>query len=340
MNNLNTGKPVDFNLIQDYEQAARDFAEGSKELEILLLNCFNKRINTISCCAGHSDENKRKPYISFLYSQENEQYIYAIISKLKDRGYNFRYIKSENKSFVNIQEGVNFDFSYSSTMFSEINSVINDFDKEKDYYVELPKDLQKFCSIIRASDYDVFLKIDGTLNYFQMCYELTPEGYEYSMVISDSYYNNIAEKQNFTKVDGIVPYYSLKVPNREMAIQGLNEFVSNIQIFSAKKDSLSNSIQTEPNEENSVELEIEFEYDEKINSNLLINNLKVNLGDSLEIVAKKLKACRDKGINAFAIFNGIELNNYNITDSYQIIEQYNFQNQLLREQHELSKKNR
>lgn len=329
MDNLNNGSIVEFSQIEDYQKAAKDFAEGNRELEQLLLNCFSKGIKTIACCGGHEDKN-RKPYISFSYSSENEQLIYAIISKLKDSGFNFRYNKRSNgKSFFSIEEGQSFDFSKASTLFNDINDVVNSFDIKKDYYAELPRDLQKYSSIIKTSETDEFLKIDGTANYFQnyfqMCYEKVPDGYEYSMFATDPYYNSIAEKENFTKISmmGMVPSYNLKVPNREMAIQGLNGIATNIQIFGNKQAEISNLDQSQPTEPKEDELEIGFEYDERTRSNPLINHLKVNSGDTIEIVAQKLRACRGKGINAFAVFNGVEVNNYKSDDPQQIIEEYN-----------------
>lgn len=323
MNNLNNGSVVDFSQIYDYQKAAKDFAEGNKELERLLLNRFSKGIKTTACCGGHEDKN-RKPYISFSYSSENEQLIYAIISKLKDSGFNFRYNKlSSGKSFFSVEEDSSFDFSKVSTLFNAINNIINSFDIEKDSYAELPRDLQIYSFIIKTSENDEFLRTGGTSDYFQMCYRKVPDGYEYAMFTTDPYYNSVAEKAGFTKLSmmGMFPGYNLKVPNREMAIQRLNKIGTNIQSFWHKQAGASNLQQLPLSKHD--ELEIEFEYDDGTRSNPFINRLRVNFGDSIEIVARKLIACREKGINAFAIFNGIEVNNYGNNDLYQIIGEYN-----------------
>ena len=178
MENLNTGSVVDFHQLKDYEKAARDFSEGNKELEKLLLNCFHRGIQTTACCGGHENEN-RKPYISFSYSPENEQVIYALLSNLKDRECVFRYNKLANrKSFFSVEEGQVFDFHHESTLFSDMNDVICSFDMGKDYYTELPKDLQKYSSILKNSENDEFLNANGTSDYFQMCYEKGLNGYE------------------------------------------------------------------------------------------------------------------------------------------------------------------
>lgn len=110
---------------------------------------------------------------------------------------------------------------------------------------------------------------------------------------------------------GDSPSYSIKVPNREMSIQGLNGLATNIQTFAHENETVANfqqSISPIPKEE---KLEIGFEYDERTKRNPLINHLKVNPGDTMEIVVQKLISCKEKGINAFAVFNGVEVNNYN-----------------------------
>ncbi len=323
MDNLNNGSVVDFSQIKDYQQAAKDFAEGNRELEQLLLNCFSRGIKTTACCGGHEDK-KRKPYISFLYSPENEQLIYALLAKLKDNEFDFRYNKLLNgKSFFFISEGRMFDFNSASTLFNDINSVIDSFDIGKDYYAELPIDLQKYGLLIKNAENDEFLKVDGRSGYFQMCYESVPDGYEYAMFTTDSYYNSAAEKGKFIRNSmGVFPSYNLKVPSREMAIQGLNSIAMNIQTTEMKPPEETPIQPYQPTKAKEEELEIDFEYDERTKSNSLTNHLKVNPGDTIEMVAQKLNACRAKGINAFAVFNGVEVNNYKSDDPQQIIDAF------------------
>ena len=58
---------------------------------------------------------------------------------------------------------------------------------------------------------------------------------------------------------------------------------------------------------------------EFIASNNGIRTIKVNSSDTLEIVLDKLQRCKDFGIKAKAIFNGIEINNYENFDP-QVIQ--------------------
>ncbi len=245
MRNLSNKSVVDFDQIQNYEQAAKDFAEGNYELEELLLSCFNKRIKTIACCSGHEDRRLR-PYIAFSYSNENVPYIYALISRLKDHGFNFRYNKGSNgESFFSIEERQAFSFDKPSTLFRAVNDVINSFDQEKNYYGELPKDLQTFLEVIQKAEIDIFLKASRISGYFQMCYKKkTMDCYEYSIITSNKYYNKAAERGGFVKILEKGAFYSsltLKVASREMAVSGLNKLNDSITIFSKNIDERTNS---------------------------------------------------------------------------------------------------
>ena len=98
MQNYNNGHVVDVNKIPttDYESAAREWSEGSKALEELLLYCLKNNIITQSCCVGHKDTD-----MSFLQFELSERNIGPII-KIINRYYNLDGI---NMTFVN-QPGI------------------------------------------------------------------------------------------------------------------------------------------------------------------------------------------------------------------------------------------
>ena len=79
----NSGAVIDFFEITDYEQASREFAEGDKSLEQLLMICFRLRIATRSCCAGH---RKNQPMIVLENYPQSRPYIINIIKHLYDTG--------------------------------------------------------------------------------------------------------------------------------------------------------------------------------------------------------------------------------------------------------------
>ena len=107
---LNTGKVVEEIPEELFEKAAKDFSEGNKELEDLLLYCFRNNIKTIACCAGHK-ENNSFPYISFKINDKTFKPILRMIkaiSNIKDVELSFtNYIKKDkNFSFTIYSHGV------------------------------------------------------------------------------------------------------------------------------------------------------------------------------------------------------------------------------------------
>ena len=88
MQNYNNGHVMDVRKIPttDYETAAREWSEGSKALEELLLYCLKNNIITQACCAGHDDI---RPYLQFELSEKN----IGAITKIINRFYNLNGIE-------------------------------------------------------------------------------------------------------------------------------------------------------------------------------------------------------------------------------------------------------
>lgn len=96
--NYNNGHVIDVSkmAVNEYEIAAKEWAEGSKCLEELLLFCLKKGIITQACCIGHKEND-----MAFLQFELSEKNIKAII-KIINRYYN---LNGVNMTFVN-QPGV------------------------------------------------------------------------------------------------------------------------------------------------------------------------------------------------------------------------------------------
>ena len=51
----------------------KEFSEGSKALEDLLVYCYNNHVETRACCIGHNEKNtQHHPYIRFIIPKEQE----------------------------------------------------------------------------------------------------------------------------------------------------------------------------------------------------------------------------------------------------------------------------
>lgn len=179
---FNNGKSLNIEELTDVEKALEDFSEGNVYLQKLLLECYSNNIKTVACCAGHKEEESF-PYIAFSYSNENEQALYYLMSKLKDFGVLFTY---NANSFSGSYLSLEFQY-YDPKCFQIIIDAFQSFDKTKDYYIDLPKDLQNYFAIIKSINSSSLLDVDvnKSSNYFQIHYIKEGEIYNYI-----SYSNN------------------------------------------------------------------------------------------------------------------------------------------------------
>lgn len=84
MNNYNNGHIIDASKIpsSDYEKAAKEWSEGSKALEELLLYCLKNNIITQACCIGHDDiKEANTAYLQFELSERNKKHIIKLIQR-------------------------------------------------------------------------------------------------------------------------------------------------------------------------------------------------------------------------------------------------------------------
>lgn len=95
--NYNNGHVIDVSkmTISEYEAAAKDWSEGSKCLEELLLYCLKNGIITQACCIGHKENDMA--FLQFEFSDRNMK----AITKIINRYYN---LNGVNMTFVNQPE--------------------------------------------------------------------------------------------------------------------------------------------------------------------------------------------------------------------------------------------
>lgn len=91
--NFNNGKPIEIDFqsqtfIQNKSLMAKEFSEGEKNLERLLLILWDHKIKTFACCKGHRErdnvESVSFPYFSFILTKNIDiQVLEEIIKTLK-----------------------------------------------------------------------------------------------------------------------------------------------------------------------------------------------------------------------------------------------------------------
>lgn len=88
----NNGTPVygvlEASVIKKYLMA-KSFSEGNKDLEHLLWQCWKNGINTISCCAGHSEMmDDSIAYIAFEYNENSEVFLKNAVTTIMEKNIN------------------------------------------------------------------------------------------------------------------------------------------------------------------------------------------------------------------------------------------------------------
>ena len=333
---LNDGNPVKFSEITDYEHAATVFSEGDESLRNLLLNCFNKKVSTASCCAGHEEKNQR-PYVLFEFSESNKPFIYNIIKFFYESGMAIRYSKDSNgDSQFFIGETENFSFKSPTNLFSQLNSTIEFTNKNKEGSSDLAPEVKSFVDFIEAAANDKYLVFEED-GIFEISFQKADKGYTYELLSSNHRYRRIVENSGFEPIPDI-PYvaHSFSTSNKEEITRNLNNAISEIRQFIEHFDdhsykhidshSPTSSFESVIQDEDWMNRnKIGFQYDEETRKNPHINHLKVELGDRIEDVIHKLIIARQNGVSAFANHNGIKINNWDLEDSLQIQAHYDEQ---------------
>lgn len=114
LKNLNSGKPISFEEInkEGLRESAKQFSEGNKDLENLLLTLWNMNIITNACCKGtneedHHGEFHKTPYISINLNSENSNNVLTWIKYILNE-------KSLSKTEIHFVNGLMRDLKSNS----------------------------------------------------------------------------------------------------------------------------------------------------------------------------------------------------------------------------------
>lgn len=233
----NNGQPIQFESIKDFSRAAFEFSEGNKDLENLLNNCFDKKIETHTCCSGHMSKSQL-PYISFRYSEENSPCLNKLLLDLKNSNYHLWYTKGkDNTSSFTIEENNNYDFKTPTSLFKDVNYIINNYNENKDYSDDLPKELKILSDFMREAEKNSIIEVQDNLGRFQIHYLKQQDTFNFLIDTNNRYLKDILEKSEFIELsDELFGAYLLETTNKELAINELNKILSEIQIPSISLD--------------------------------------------------------------------------------------------------------
>jgi hypothetical protein len=109
------------------EELLTKFSEGSKSLESLLKFCYQYKIKTVACCAGHEEEGITKtPYIYFNIDEDQHYIIENLINRLFSIDDISKYIKINISKESIVIEINSFDKEIRESVFNIIEGIFYD----------------------------------------------------------------------------------------------------------------------------------------------------------------------------------------------------------------------
>lgn len=146
-------------LTQYTKDDIKEFAEGNKILEDVLIFCFENKIPTHACCAGHlmPDGKKKRPYLSFLITPETQNFVnFCLEHKFLNEDFvcaTMMYVNYPNLQkttfHLSLQKDIAGDFNENcKKFFNGLKTAVQEFDQKPyrspkiDFLNHLK---QKFC---------------------------------------------------------------------------------------------------------------------------------------------------------------------------------------------------
>lgn len=103
-------------LTDEMQEKIHIWAEGSKELEELLIACNSNNLKTFACCKGHEDRKIYDPYVGVFVTGNNQD----LLSKLC-----FATLKEENSDILINVFLTTIRLSFHTKNFNKLTNIIN-----------------------------------------------------------------------------------------------------------------------------------------------------------------------------------------------------------------------
>ncbi|MFA5408448.1 MAG: hypothetical protein WC343_06725 [Bacilli bacterium] len=112
-------------ILKNKEYYAQLFSEGDKMLEKILLYCFDNKIETYMCCAGHFDEEKPAFFVMNI-PYASKKLIYSIVSSLYNAENTIiRLGKKSNKEAIQVDFCSHYGASFFESLYDGITNLKN-----------------------------------------------------------------------------------------------------------------------------------------------------------------------------------------------------------------------
>ncbi len=214
------------NIDNVYDNRIHDVASNNDELAKFMMKCAEKDIEFNPMYKDNTNE-RGMPYISLLFNEKNMPLIYAIVAILRLEGYEFSFDKLNDKeSAFSVVDVLN--RTEDTKLFERLNELIDTYDVSKNYYYELPTDLQKYFDICTYAHGDNQL-ISNEDKMLQFKYLKDEEGHKYTLKTEDERYLQTADLSDFTLSADELSSYEIVSDNNDEIAGKLDNFDNSIQ---------------------------------------------------------------------------------------------------------------
>ena len=292
----------------EYKFAAHEWAEGSVELEKLLLFCLENGIKTQSCCIGHKEEDKS--YIQFEFNSSNLNSFFSIINRYSENE-NFR-MTFYNEPGVISKFEIRFPQELRSYYYTDILNLLRK--REKIDVSSLEPWMQDIIEIMSTH----------TINNRYVEFQYVKEKEKKDLFFASNYgeycesFVNSSEKVMW--IDNGVGIES--TPERMMPI------ISEVKSKSRQIEFGNTNLLTQER----VSGKKKEESKASVNPGLLFINSKlsnrnpninfVDLAGDIYASAQELIDYKNSGKMAFGFFNGIAIDNFSCQSVQEIVDYY------------------
>ena len=332
--NYNNGTVVQQHDIKNFPLASKQFSEGDKNLEQLLLVSWARGLKTISSCKGHL-EKEEIPTITFVINIENIEYIGAILNTAILNNYDFSFsVGTGLKANLTIMD-TEFLKTGKTDMFVNILSAIKSLNKSE---VSLTDGGKTIIEIIKLVTENYLYFPNFSLDYA----DYKEIGHKY-LSLRDEPSLGFAPRKDVDNLRALLHNLKKRFKNKEE----LEKLLGSPEELRKKHQKARNKmieVQTKF-ARNKQRLKDDEEY-AKIKFSDSLDKLKIHVGgmpftrevatislegmtfekssDAIKYIAHALELCYKKGKYARAFWNGIELDNYSQghDNALRIIQDY------------------
>lgn len=245
---------MNYDDIYNNNNHIQNIASENYDLSHFMAMCMSKGIEFNPAYKDSTNKNGFS-YISFMFNEKNLELIYAIVALLRTEGYEFTFEKlNEKESAFNITDVIN--SKENTKLFEKLNDLIVNYDSSKNYYYDLPEDLQKYFDICSFAHSDKKAATSNSEDNLKLKYIKQEDGHKYTIETNDERYIQAADISDFKLSSDDATSYEIISDNN-------NELSNNLDSFNNSLGEIEKTDSIDKNSQDEESLDFEEEKEEK-----------------------------------------------------------------------------